>query len=455
MLLHSINPFDNTVLNSFEEHAQDAVQRKLERAAEIFHYYSVLPFSERAARMLQVAEILLNNKQQFGRIMTLEMGKPILQSYAEIEKCAWVCRYYAENAETFLRDESILSDASKSYAACRPLGVILAIMPWNFPFWQIFRFAAPTLMAGNTILLKHASNVSGCADVIKKIFLNAGFEPGVFDRVYIRGSETMSIIRNPLVKAVSLTGSTAAGKAVAAAAGTCLKKCVLELGGSDPYVVLKDADLPSAVDACVTSRLINGGQSCISAKRFIIEEPVYDEFRNRFIDAFTNKKSGDPNVPETDLGPLARFDLRDELHNQVQKSIAEGAKLLLGGEIAEGTGAFYPPTILGDVTESMTAFKEELFGPVAPLIRAENEEHALVLANNSPFGLGAAVFTSDIQKGEIIAKSGLNAGSCFVNAFVKSDPRLPFGGINESGYGRELSLYGIREFVNLKTVYIK
>jgi succinate-semialdehyde dehydrogenase/glutarate-semialdehyde dehydrogenase len=383
------------------------------------------------------------------------MGKPINQSRAEVEKCAWVCSYYAENTERFLNDEMIRTDASKSFVTFRPLGVVLAVMPWNFPFWQVFRFAAPGLMAGNGGILKHASNVSGCALAIEDVFIKAGFPENIFRAILVPSSQMENVIKNEKVKAVTLTGSVPAGKSVARTAGSVLKKTVMELGGSDPYIILEDADLEFAADTCVTSRLINGGQSCIAAKRFIVVERVYDEFEKLFIENMKLKKMGNPFEEQIDLGPQASVKLRDELHDQVTKSIEMGAKLLIGGKIPEVKGAFYPPTILTEVKKGMPAYNEELFGPVAALIKANDENDAIRIANDTIFGLGAAVFTSDKIRGEKIAREKLNAGCCFVNDFVKSDPRLPFGGIKESGYGRELSKFGIREFVNIKTVYIK
>jgi succinate-semialdehyde dehydrogenase/glutarate-semialdehyde dehydrogenase len=383
------------------------------------------------------------------------MGKILKEGRAEAEKCAWVCDYYAENAEGFLLDEVIKTDAAKSFVACRPLGVVLAVMPWNFPFWQVFRFAAPAIMAGNVGLLKHASNVPGCALAIENVFRKAGFPSGVFQTLLVGGPRVDSIIENPLVKAVTLTGSTPAGRAVAAKSGAMLKKTVLELGGSDPYVVLPDADIDAAVSTCVTSRLINAGQSCIAAKRFVVVDAVYDDFLERFVDEMSGKRVGDPRDPEADIGPQARHDLRNELHAQVQKSIDTGARRLLGGEIPNGEGAYYPPTILADVLPGMPAYDEELFGPVASVIRAADEADAIRIANDSAFGLGAAVFSGDPSRAERIARDEIEAGCCFVNEFVRSDPRLPFGGIKESGYGRELSHHGIREFVNVKTVYVK
>jgi len=366
-----------------------------------------------------------------------------------------VCDYYADNAEKFLQPEGIETDASKSFVTFQPLGVVLAVMPWNFPFWQVFRFAAPALMAGNAGVLKHASNIPGSALAIEDVFLKAGFPENIFRTLLVGSGQVETIIENPLVKAVTLTGSTSAGRAVARKAGEMLKKSVLELGGSDPYVVLEDADLEASVMSCVASRLINSGQSCLAAKRFVVVESLRERFEELFVERMRAEKMGDPLQEETSVGPQARHDLRDELHNQVRKSIEKGAKCLLGGELPEGNGAFYPPTVLSDVKKGMPAYDEELFGPVAAIIPVKDEVEAIQVANDSIYGLGAAVFTQDTAKGERIAANEIEAGSCFVNASVKSDPRLPFGGIKESGYGRELSHYGIKEFVNIKTVFVK
>jgi succinate-semialdehyde dehydrogenase / glutarate-semialdehyde dehydrogenase len=383
------------------------------------------------------------------------MGKPLAGGRSEVEKCAWVCRYYADNAEAFLAPEPAPSDASRSFVAFLPLGPVLAVMPWNFPFWQVFRFAAPALMAGNAGLLKHAANVTGCALAIEQIFKDAGFPPPLFRALLVSSQRVAAVIAAPEVKAVTLTGSTPAGRAVASKAGEMLKKTVLELGGSDPYVVLEDADLEAAAETCVASRLINSGQSCIAAKRFIVAEPVRQRFEELFVEKMRARKMGDPLQPGVDVGPQARRDLRDDLHRQVEQSVKAGARLLLGGTVPAGPGAFYPPTVLGDVRKGMPAYDEETFGPVAAIIAAKDEADAVRLANDSVFGLGAAVFTRDVERGQRIAAEELEAGSCFVNSFVKSDPRLPFGGIKESGYGRELAVFGIREFVNIKTVYVK
>jgi succinate-semialdehyde dehydrogenase/glutarate-semialdehyde dehydrogenase len=412
-------------------------------------------FAERAVLMNNAATVLKTRREEYARLMTLEMGKPIAAARAEVDKCAWVCNYYADHAESFLKSETIRTDASESYVAYRPLGVVLAVMPWNFPFWQVFRFAAPALMAGNAGILKHASNVTGCSLAIEDVFRRAGFPENLF-RSIIAGSKRMDkVIEHPLIRAVTLTGSVPAGKAVAAKAGSLLKKTVLELGGSDPYIILGDADLDKAVPACVNSRLINNGQSCIAAKRFIVVESILDEFTERFVRLMKEKKMGNPLDESFDIGPQASADLRDELHVQVQRSIGAGAKCVLGGEIPDGPGSWYPPTVLTGVTKGMPAFDEEIFGPVAAIITAKDEKEAIKLANDSIFGLGASVFTRDVLRGKKIAEFELEAGCCFVNQFVKSDPRLPFGGIKESGYGRELSWFGIREFMNIKSVYIK
>lgn len=453
-MLQSINPFNQEVIQKYKDHSQNEINHIITKADREFTKWKQTNFENRAILLCNTASILKNNIDIYSKIMTMEMGKPIRESRAEIEKCAWVCEYYAENGQKFLSPQEVKTDASKSYVTFQPLGVILAVMPWNFPFWQVFRFAAPTLMAGNVGILKHSSNVSGCALAIEQIFIDAGFPKNAFQTLLISSKKVASIIEHPAVKAVTLTGSTPAGKAVASKAGEMLKKTVLELGGSDPYIILEDADLQKAVNSCSISKLINAGQSCIAAKRFIVVESVLPKFQSLLIQNMQNVIMGDPFDESTNIGPMARIDLRDELHQQVIKSVKLGAQLLLGGQIPPGKGAFYPPTILADVKPGMPAFDEELFGPVAAIVPAKDENDAIALANNSVFGLGAAVFTKDIARGEKIAADKLEAGSCFVNDFVKSDPRLPFGGIKQSGYGRELSDFGIREFVNIKTVYL-
>ena len=454
-MLTSINPANNKTIKYYDEMSSEESSRIISLADESFNNWKVTSFKHRSEFMKNAAKVLRKNSEEYSVLMTMEMGKPIIQSRAEVEKCAWVCDYYAKNAEIFLEDEIIKTEATKSFVSYQPLGVILAIMPWNFPFWQVFRFAAPNLMAGNAGLLKHASNVSGCALAIEDVFRIAGFPENLFRTLLVTSKNVKEIISNQKVQAVTITGSVSAGKSVASLAGSFIKKTVLELGGSDPYIVLEDADLEKAAMSCVTSRLINAGQSCIAAKRFIIVESVYDEFEKLFLEIMSKKKMGDPLEEQNDLGPQASIQLRDELHDQVLRSVKQGAELILGGIIPEIDGAYYPPTILTNVKPGMAAFDEELFGPVAALIKAKDEDEAIELANKSIFGLGAAVFTKDLKRGEQIAKEKLNAGCCYVNDFVKSDPRLPFGGIKESGYGRELSSFGIKEFVNIKTVYVK
>ncbi len=431
------------------------VNNIIDLTADAFEKWKETSFSHRSNLMMKAAQVLKAKREEYSELMTLEMGKPISQSKAEVEKCSWVCEYYADNTEKFLKDELIQTDASKSFVTYQPLGTVLAVMPWNFPFWQVFRFAAPGLMAGNAGILKHASNVSGCALAIEEVFREAGFPENLFRTLLVSSKNVKPIIENENIKAVTLTGGVPAGKSVASLAGSRIKKTVLELGGSDPYIVLEDADLEKAALSCVNSRLINAGQSCIAAKRFIIVEKVYDEFEKYYLKFMSEKKMGDPSDEKNHLGPQASIKLRDELHNQVLRSVELGAEIILGGKIPSIDGAYYPPTILKNVKPGMPAFDEELFGPVAALIKAKDEDEAIELANNSIFGLGAAVFTKDNRRGELIAKERLNAGCCFVNDFVKSDPRLPFGGIKESGYGRELSPFGIKEFVNIKTVFIK
>jgi succinate-semialdehyde dehydrogenase / glutarate-semialdehyde dehydrogenase len=413
------------------------------------------PFAERARLVRAAGRVLRENASEYARLMADEMGKPVKAGRAEAQKCAWVCDYYAEHAERFLQPESVATEASNSFVCFQPLGVVLAVMPWNFPFWQVFRFAAPALMAGNTALLKHASNVQGCARAIEEVFTRAGFPADVLRNLGIDAGQVKLVLGSPMVAAVTLTGSVAAGRAVAQTAGRLLKKSVMELGGSDPYLILEDADLDSAVELCASSRLINSGQSCIAAKRFIVVQSRREEFEHRLVERMRAAKLGDPGDESTQLGPMARADLRNELHAQVEASIAKGARCLLGGQVPPGAGAYYPPTVLTDVKKGMPAYKDELFGPVAAIIPVKHRRAAVRVANDTVFGLGAAVFTGNVAVGERIAAQELEAGCCFVNDFVKSDPRLPFGGIKQSGYGRELSHYGIKEFVNIKTVYRK
>ncbi len=454
MPIVAINPATDETIKEYEEMTGAEVAAIIESAGETFQSYRRTSFQERAECMRKAAQILRDRTDEFARLMAQEMGKPVKEGRSEANKCAWVCDYYADNAETFLQRELVETDARKSFVTFQPLGVVLAVMPWNFPFWQVFRFAAPNLMAGNVGVLKHASNVPGCALAIEQIFRDAGFPENAFRTLLVGSSQVEAIIEHPLVRAVTLTGSTPAGSAVAAKAGAMIKKTVLELGGSDPYLILDDADLELAAETCVASRLINSGQSCIAAKRFIVTAKNREAFEQKYVEKMRAAKMGDPMNEETTVGPQARTDLRDDLHQQVHESIKQGATLLLGGKIPDGPGAFYPPTVLTNVRPGMPAYEEELFGPVAAIIPVADEAEAIRVANDSSFGLGAAVFTQDLEKGERIAAEELEAGACFVNSLVKSDPRLPFGGIKESGYGRELAVYGIKEFVNIKTVYV-
>ncbi len=454
MALQTINPATGEPLRSYEEMAPSAVRDIVTKTHEAFLDWRRTSFSERALRMRRAAGVLRANADDYARLMAQEMGKPVKEGIAEIDKCALACDFYAANAEGFLAREEIATEASKSFVTFDPLGVVLAVMPWNFPFWQVFRFSAPNLMAGNAAVLKHASNVAGCALAIEEIFRRAGYPEHLFRTLMIGNSQVEAVIEHPLVRAVTLTGSGPAGRAVASKAGAMLKKTVLELGGSDPYLVLEDANLPLAVEVCVNGRLVNSGQSCIAAKRFIVVGKVRCEFERLFLERMKSVKMGDPLSSDTDIGPLARDDLRDGLHQRVEASIAKGARCLLGGSIPPGPGAYYPPTILTDVRKGMPAFDEEMFGPVAAIIPVENETEAVEAANDSVFGLGGGVLTRDLARGELIAAQMMESGVVFVNAAVHSDPRLPFGGIKESGYGRELSAYGVREFVNIKTVCI-
>jgi succinate-semialdehyde dehydrogenase/glutarate-semialdehyde dehydrogenase len=454
MGLRSLNPATGEVIAEYPEATPAEVAMILAEASCAFAGWKRTGFAERASRMQNAAGLLDERKEPLAVLMAQEMGKPLAQGRGEVEKCAWVCRYYADHAQELLADREAQTDASRSFVAFEPLGPVLAVMPWNFPLWQVFRFAAPALMAGNAGLLKHAANVTGAALAIEAVLRDAGFPPPLFRALLIGSERVAGVIEAREVKAVTLTGSTPAGQAVASRAGAVLKKTVLELGGSDPYVVLEDADLEAAAETCAASRLINGGQSCIAAKRFVAVESVRRAFEERLVERMHARQVGDPLAEGTDVGPLARADLRDALHRQVEGSVRAGARVLLGGEVPNGPGAFYPPTVLTDVRKGMPAYEEETFGPVAAVIAAKDEADAIRIANDSPFGLGAAVFTRDEARGERVARE-LEAGSCFVNGLVRSDPRLPFGGVKASGYGRELADFGIREFVNIKTVYIK
>ncbi len=451
--MESINPATGELVAEHREHPPELVEGFVEIADERFRDWSRLGFDARGEVLNAAGDLLEERSEELAVLMALEMGKPVTIGESEALKCAWVCRHYAAHAEAYLLDIGIATEASRSYVVHEPLGVILAVMPWNFPLWQVFRFAAPALMAGNAGLLKHASNVSGCALAIEDLFLGAGLPEGLFRALLIPSSRVEAVVTHPLVRAATLTGSGPAGAAVAAAAGKHLKKTVLELGGSDPYLILADADLDVAATTCADSRLINSGQSCIAAKRFIVDRSVRDDFTEKLVAGMASKQMGDPLDPETVIGPQARWDLRDDLHRQVAESVRAGAEIALGGEIPPGPGAYYPATVLTGVVKGMPAYEEEMFGPVAAVIEVDGEDDAVAVANDSDFGLGAAVFTRDSDRGEAVARR-IEAGSVFVNALVASDPRLPFGGIKQSGYGRELADLGIKEFMNAKTVVV-
>jgi len=453
MTFQSINPATNEVIATYQIHSDEEISTSIEAANTAFKDWRTTTMDQRAVIMHKAADILRQNKQEYALLMTQEMGKPISQTLIEIEKCAYACDHYADFSAEYLAKEIIETNAPESFICYEPMGLILAIMPWNFPFWQIFRFAAPALMAGNGCLLKHAPNVIGCALAVEELFIQAGLPDGLFTTLIAETSSVEAIIANRHVSAVTLTGSCAAGSAVASLAGKYLKKSVLELGGSDPYVVLADADIELAAKVCTASRMNNNGQVCIAAKRLIVEKSVAAKFEKLLLEEMATYTPGSPELETTNQGPMARQDLLDNLQRQVDESIEQGAKCILGGSAFDGPGFYYPATVLTDVTQSMTAFREELFGPVACIITANDEEHAIELANDSDFGLGGAVFSRDIDKAREIASHRIETGTCVVNDFVLSDPRLPFGGIKQSGYGRELSQFGIREFVNIKTVY--
>lgn len=454
MTIQSINPATGSLVQEYAVHSEARVDDAVNAAERAFGGWGALQFTERAAIFERVADGLEDRADAFAGLMATEMGKPVAQGRSEAQKCAEVCRYYARHAARQLASESIPTEAGASGVVYRPLGVVLAVMPWNFPFWQVLRAAAPTLMAGNVMLLKHASNVTGCALAIEQLFQAAGAPTGVFQSLVLPSKRVEDLIGRPAVRAVTLTGSTAAGRAVGRAAGEHILPCVLELGGSDPYLILDDADLDLAAQKCAKSRLINSGQSCIAAKRFIVLESVREAFTERVVRAMEDEVMGDPLEEATTIGPQAREDLRDELHRQVEDSLAAGATCVTGGRVPEGPGAFYPPTVLVDVEPGSPAYGEELFGPVAAVIAAIDEHDAVRIANDTSFGLGAAVFTGDIERGRRIAEVDLDAGSCAVNDFVRSHPHLPFGGIKGSGVGRELGTLGIRSFVNTKTVVV-
>ncbi len=454
MSLVSVDPSTGEEIASWQTQTRAEVETIIGSMEKRFKAWSRESLSNRREPMLRLADLLESRQDELAITMAREMGKPVREGRGEVAKCAWVCRYYAEQAESFLKPRRVSTDAKRSEIHFRPLGIVLAIMPWNFPLWQVFRAAAPNLMAGNGFLLKHASNVTSCALLIEELLADSGFPEGLARTLILPGTQMGPVIDDSRLKGVTLTGSTPAGRLVAARAGKALKKTVLELGGSDPCVILADADIDLAVSQCLISRFLNAGQSCIAGKRFIVESPVVEAFRHGLLKRVKDLVVGSPLEEVTEMGPLARRDLRDELHDQVQRSVDAGAQVLHGGEYPSGPGAFYPPTVLTDVIPGQPAFDEELFGPVAVLVEAKDASEAIRLANQTPFGLGASIFTRDETRGLQLATEEMEAGSCFINAFVRSDPRLPFGGIKDSGWGRELGQPGILEFVNTKTVYL-
>jgi succinate-semialdehyde dehydrogenase / glutarate-semialdehyde dehydrogenase len=452
-MIASINPATGEKLKEFQPHEDVDIEKRLKCATTAFETYRGEPFTKRAQLMISVATLLEREKKELAHTITLEMGKLFRDSVAEIEKCARGCRYYAENAERFLEDEVAQTDAARSYVRYQPIGPVLAIMPWNFPFWQVFRFAAPALMAGNVGILKHAANVPQCALAIEQLFCRAGFEEGVFQTLLIEAKRVERLVVDPRIKAVTLTGSEGAGSVVGSAAAREIKKSVLELGGSDPFIVMPSADFGLAVSTAVKARTINTGQSCIAAKRFFIADKIYDDFLNNFVERMRSLKVGDPFDETTEIGPLASERILNGVHEQVQKTIAAGAKLLTGGNRIAGPGFFYEPTVLANVPKDSPAFREEVFGPVAAVLRVRDAEEAVELANDSRFGLAASAWTNDKIEQELFA-SELESGMVFINAMSASDPRLPFGGVKRSGFGRELGAAGIREFMNAKTIWI-
>jgi len=451
--LKSINPATGATLATFNVLEAPEIEGRLDRATEASRAWKRVPFAERARLMIRAAEILERDAQAFGRLMTLEMGKPLGAAVDEARKCARGCRFYAEHAERFLADEPVATEAASSYIRYEPVGVVLAIMPWNFPFWQVFRFAAPALMAGNVALLKHASNVPQCAVAVEEIFRQAGFQEGVFQTLLVRSDQVAALLEDSRVTAVTLTGSEGAGRDVASRSGHALKKVVLELGGSDPFIVMPSADLDQAIATAVKARTINNGQSCIAAKRFIVAKGIADTFVPRFVEAMSRLRVGDPMDPSTDIGPLATPDLVDQLDEQVKTTVSQGARVLVGGARLARSGNYYPPTVLVDIPRGSPAYRDELFGPVAAVFVVEDLEEGVRLANDSRFGLGASVWTRDAGEQARLV-TAIEAGQVFVNAMVVSDPRVPFGGVKSSGFGRELGVQGIREFVNVKTVWV-
>src|SRR5689334_16130692 len=454
MAIATINPTTGATVKTFAELTGAEIDAKLALAAQTFQTHRRSSFADRAQKMTRAAEILESEKQEFGGLMTIEMGKPLKAAISEAEKCAWVCRYYAENAERHLADQIIETNAKRSYVRFQPLGPVLAVMPWNFPFWQVFRFAAPALMAGNVGLLKHASNVPQCALAIEDIFCRAGFPEGAFQTLLIGSDRVNQVIADPRIAAVTLTGSVGAGISVATQAGKELKKSVLELGGSDPFIVMPSADLDRAAETAVQARVINNGQSCIAAKRFIVHQRIAEQFEKKFVSRMAALKVGDPMQPDTDVGPLATADVLQGLEEQVNKTVEMGARVLLGGKRLECKGNFFAPTVLADIPKGSPAHDDELFGPVASLYRAKDMANAIEIANDSIFGLGACAWTNDAAERALFINE-IESGLAFINGMVASDPRIPFGGVKHSGYGRELSHHGIREFVNVKSVSIQ
>jgi len=454
MSIQSINPFNGKVLQEFEAHTDAQIEDTLQSAESTYRKWRKTQFNERSSLMHKAAEVLRKNKDKYAQIMTDEMGKTKKEAIAEVEKCALCCDYYADNAEKFLADEPLQIDQGEAYIAYDPIGTVLAIMPWNFPFWQVIRFAAPNLMAGNVGILKHASNVPQCALALEEVFREAGFPKGCFQSLLIPSKKVDNMLGDARIKAATLTGSEGAGSKVAAKAGQELKKTVLELGGSDPFIVLADADIEKAATTAVKARMINCGQSCIAAKRFIIVEEAYEQFMEVFTRKMSALKQGDPNEDDVDYGPMAREDLAEELLEQVQKSVEKGAEIILGGDRPDKEGAFFNATILGNLKSGMPAYEEELFGPVATVFKARDEEEAILIANDSPYGLGGCVWTQDIEKGKRFVRQ-VESGAVYINKMTASHPALPFGGVKKSGYGRELSHLGIREFVNQKTVWLE